>query len=231
MEFASAGQTACEKFRAKHNTTDLPPISREIVFYLPLYRTPGAAQTRWKRSSPMVCISVRGLDQTLRTWERRHPWSDLKPLTDRLGKSVSSDISLLSAFVRTFRERNQIGIVHRTQERKPDLVVRATVKQPCSLCSDPMQMKDRFFWRTQGCTWRPLNDRNRMIKHRTEIVPGIVRAKVSESREQRLPCDLPDKYDRCVLNTFNSSCSSVPHVRREHHSVAQWASKAPARKE
>ena len=134
MEFASAGLAACENCRAKQKTTYLPPISREFVFYLPLYRTPGAAQTRWKRSSPMMCISVRGLDQTLRTWERRHPWSDLQPLTERLGKSVSSGISLLRAFVRTFRERNQIGIVHRTQERRPDLVVRAAVKQP-SVCA------------------------------------------------------------------------------------------------
>ena len=88
------------------------------------------AQTNWKRSSPMVCISARGLDQTSRTLRRRHPWSDLQPSTKRLSKGLSSGISLLSAFVRTFRERNHIGIVHRTQERRPDLVVRAAVSNP-----------------------------------------------------------------------------------------------------
>ena len=61
----------------------------------------------------------------------------VRPATiKRLGKSVSSGISLLNAFVRTIRERNQIGIVHRTQERRPDLVVRATVKQPRCLYAD-----------------------------------------------------------------------------------------------
>ena len=88
------------------------------------------AQTIWKRSSPRVCISVRGLAQTLRTWRRRHPWSDLQPLTERFGKCLSSGISLLNTVVRTCRERNHFGIVHRTQESRLDLVLRATVKQP-----------------------------------------------------------------------------------------------------